>query len=174
MSLDLWKQYCQMNEECAVLGGGEPTLHPQFWEFLTYALGHCDNVFMVTNGSQTEMALTLAGMTHRLKPHFECEVSQDAWHAPISSEVVHAFGGNTREIRNPVKAGRCTWGRLECVGEEPEVWPDGRVRYCGCTRAPWIGTLDNFLDPVESCWSYMTLGQKREFMRELRLRCPTE
>lgn len=36
------------------LGGGEPTLHPDFFEILEYGLLMFDNVWFATNGSQTE------------------------------------------------------------------------------------------------------------------------
>jgi pyruvate-formate lyase-activating enzyme len=45
------------------LGGGEPTLHPEFWEYVGLALRYNTSdlrVFLVTNGANTEDALALA------------------------------------------------------------------------------------------------------------------
>jgi hypothetical protein len=42
-------------DEALSIGGGEPTLHPDFFEILKYALDSGCNVWMATNGSQTEV-----------------------------------------------------------------------------------------------------------------------
>ena len=75
--------------ECVTIGGGEPTLHPHFWTFLAKAIAHCESVWMATNGSQTETALTLAKMAQ--KGVISCALSQDQYHDPIDPRVVEAF-----------------------------------------------------------------------------------
>ena len=41
-------------DENISIGGGEPTLHPKFFEILKEAINNFDYVWMATNGSQTE------------------------------------------------------------------------------------------------------------------------
>lgn len=42
MSLDTFKNALGYCSEHVMLGGGEPTLHPKFWEFFGRAMGHGD------------------------------------------------------------------------------------------------------------------------------------
>jgi len=169
MPFDIWKQYCDM-EEMATLGGGEPTLHPEFWKFLCYALGRCDYVWLATNGSQTQIALTLALMVKGIEK-LSVELSLDEYHDPIDPEVEWAFRQLPHAIRtisetvafdrgrpfivgqDPIKAGRCDWGREgECVCNDMQLYPDGNIRYCGCDDSPWIGTIEDWMYPEFECW----------------------
>lgn len=77
------------HSDYAFLGGGEPTLNKDFEKMLMYALGRCESVSMVTNGSRTNLAITLAGMNQI--GHFSCELSQDEYHDYIQPEVIQAF-----------------------------------------------------------------------------------
>jgi len=59
MPWDVFKQalYFILDEygsETITLGGGEPTLHPRFFDILREALSKFDHVWMATNGSQTD------------------------------------------------------------------------------------------------------------------------
>ena len=71
------------------LGGGEPTLHPQFEKFLFYAIGKAESVWLATNGGVTETALVLARMAQ--KGIIAADLSLDPWHDPIDPKVVEAF-----------------------------------------------------------------------------------
>ena len=42
------------------IGGGEPTLHPQFFDILKRSLQVFDNVWLATNGSQTEIYVSFS------------------------------------------------------------------------------------------------------------------
>ena len=53
------------HDECATIGGGEPTIHPKFWEFIGLALGRAEYVWLATNGKETDTALALAGLAKR-------------------------------------------------------------------------------------------------------------
>jgi len=117
------------------IGGGEPTLHPRFWQFLGYAMSKLDSleggIWLATNGKRTDDAVALAKMAR--SGVIAVALSQDRWHEKINERVVRAFtfgrrasipygdagsGENDlREIRdvglgyqglkmNPIRAGR--------------------------------------------------------------------
>lgn len=71
MDLEIFRAACIAARETGsniCLGGGEPTLHPKFWEFFGLALGSADEdlgVWISTNGTQTEIAVALAGLAKR-------------------------------------------------------------------------------------------------------------
>jgi MoaA/NifB/PqqE/SkfB family radical SAM enzyme len=149
------------------LGGGEPTLHPEFERFLFYALAQTDpsegGLLVVTNGSQTERALTLALLAKR--GVLAAALSRDPWHDPIDEKVVEAFTKNTRgnyyntdtdyrEIRDVsrgvLRVGRAarksftnyweTRNGCACDGD-PVVDPNGNVHQCGCPKSPIVGNV---------------------------------
>jgi organic radical activating enzyme len=79
------------------IGGGEPTLHPQFWNILAEAIyrlkdteGECP--FIVTNGKRTEDALALAWLADH--NYISAYLSMDNFHDSIDNEVVEAFNPN--------------------------------------------------------------------------------
>jgi MoaA/NifB/PqqE/SkfB family radical SAM enzyme len=155
MSFDTFKQALE-HASCVTLGGGEPTIHPQFEKFLMYAIAHMDFVFVITNGSMTDISLAMANMK---SDTFSAELSQDAYHDPIDECVVRAYELNDA-IRNttmhndlPIKAGRCDWGVEDtCICEgDPFVKPNGDVYQCGCDDSPCVGTVfDEYLEPIEN------------------------
>jgi len=148
------------------IGGGEPTLHPRFWEFIGLALGISNSydiespVWMATNGSLKKTSLMLAGMAkHGV---IGVALSLDDYHDPIDNEVVKAFtkekdntrsfsrcahDDDLREIRDvtgkEVNAGRCNFGAQRCVCPDLIVEVDGTLRPCGCENAPVFGTVFN-------------------------------
>lgn len=158
------------------LGGGEPTLHPQFWELLGLALSNpyrddgCAP-FLVTNGKITMTALALAGLA---KTGAVCvSLSQDAYHDPIDPQVVRAFtkppsstwrmdSGSDSRALNPlhrvVAAGRAQqWGDWDsCFCDELIVQPSGHLWECGCFRRPF-GTVfepqlpESYWDEEQGC-----------------------
>jgi len=177
MSIATFKKAIQQ-DEYVTIGGGEPTLHPKFWEMIGLSLGHAEGIWLATNGSVTDTALALAHMAKR--GIIGCALSQDPWHDPIDGKVIQAFttGGPTyntrennvdgREIRNadtmpgPIQAGRCDWGSNEnsCVCDDLIVKPSGIVKGCGCDDAPVFGNInDGYPDLPENyvvgeCWKY--------------------
>jgi MoaA/NifB/PqqE/SkfB family radical SAM enzyme len=154
MSFKTFKQ--AVDHSCGiVLGGGEPTIHPRFNDFLMYALAHCDFVTVITNGSMTDTALALARLNCE---ELSAELSQDAYHDPIDERVVKAFEkigqirNTTARGRIPIKAGRCDWGREECICDgDPFVKPNGDVHQCGCDDSPKVGHIsDELLEPIDN------------------------
>ncbi|MFA5234782.1 MAG: hypothetical protein WC390_10315 [Sulfurimonas sp.] len=174
MSWETFKCAVDMADEYGeyiTLGGGEPTLHPDFDRMLMYAIAHA-NVYIVTNGSQTDRALALAALAKR--GVIGCALSQDVWHDPIDESVVKAFtkkpfikynevDNDEREIRdigryfNGKTSGVFRQGRaarrifvennlteIGCACEnEPFVRPSGKVYQCGCKNSPCRGDVFN-------------------------------
>jgi MoaA/NifB/PqqE/SkfB family radical SAM enzyme len=150
-------QYAVSRCDLITIGGGEPTLHPQFvdfvlhaiWEMedITYALG-LPAVSLVTNGSNTKIALKLAKLAER--GVLSVAVSRDQYHDPIDPKVFDAFGLNNprhertendyREIRTVysiIPAGRAkSWGdrKRTCMCDAIFINPNGDVFTCGCRK----------------------------------------
>lgn len=164
MSIDTYKKAIKLAEELGdtiSIGGGEPTIHPQFWEFLGLALGaNIEEGFlwMATNGSQTDTSLALANLAKR--GVMGVALSRDIYHESIDPKVIKAFdkpesryaGFNNqtpdaREIRNvtgkEIKGGRCKDGKVGCCCEDIIIEPDGTIKGCGCKDALIYGTVDN-------------------------------
>ena len=112
------------HEDSMTIGGGEPTLHPDFWEILAYAMqeGHKEIypwVFLVTNGKRTEDALALAYLADNALIHVQ--LSQDDWHDPIDYKVVKAFNPKTT----------CNWTEQQYV-------PKSFAKACGYNETDWL------------------------------------
>jgi len=153
MSLEVFEATLKfIGDDSLAIGGGEPTLHPQFWAFMGIALGETDNVWLATNGSQTATAIRLARMAKR--GIIGCALSQDCFHGSIDQAVVKAFKranrhshleseDDRREIRDVsrhvYKHGRAVKTRVwdeekGCVCEDTFVDPDGDIFTCGCKK----------------------------------------
>jgi len=76
-------------DEIVTIGGGEPTIHPQFWQILGESLAHSEYLWLATNGKKTKIALTLAKLAKR--GVLACALSLDNYHDPIEPEVITAF-----------------------------------------------------------------------------------
>ncbi len=161
--------------EYIALGGGEPTLHPRFWEFIGLALGSdAEEVWLATNGSQTKTTLALAKMAKG--GILGVALSRDAYHDEIDPKVVKAFEkkevahydlhknrDDYREIRTvkDVKAaGRAKdWGEEGCCCEGVIIDINGNIWACGC-KTKQFGTvwepnsllLDWQTDHDVECW----------------------
>ena len=166
VSIDLCADY----GDAPALGGGEPTLHPEFWQFIGYALSKdFDSApWLATNGKRTEDALALARLAR--SGTIGVALSQDAWHEPIDERVVRAFTreqrhgygdpypNDYREIRNvkePYRAGRWKDGPRKCVCPDLVINPDGTILQCGCMDAPKLGHVRDGIDGdwmTHECW----------------------
>lgn len=148
------------------IGGGEPTIHPKFWEIFgeVMAQEHTDiNPLIVTNGSMTTIAKALANMARA--GVISAALSQDAYHDPIEGEVIEAFRREDRLWHNPnfddlreirdvthseINAGRCDFGTDDaCPCNDFIVQPNGDVKLCGCDDAPIVGNVNESFDPCE-------------------------
>jgi MoaA/NifB/PqqE/SkfB family radical SAM enzyme len=142
------------------IGGGEPTLHPLFWDFMGIALSHkrnCEMIWLATNGSVKHIALALAEMAKQ--GIISARLSRDQFHDKIDDEVIEAFTKNSftpyntndsREIskhispQHIINAGRAKRNgigiRKECPCDVCFITPQGRIYACGCKKESW-GTI---------------------------------
>lgn len=152
------------------LGGGEPTLHPHFEDWLWRAIrvfyercswAAADNyrIGVVTNGSKTEIACRLAQLAKTGIIH--ATLSRDRWHDPIDSKVVKAFTKNERERNDendwrgiqsvdiPINIGRAKRTGVGCESLRPNdcccptftVDVNGGIHPCGCPKAPVLCSI---------------------------------
>ena len=146
------------------IGGGEPTVHPLFWDFIGLAIAYTDEgpPWLATNGKLTETALILARLAR--KGVLSVELSQDEFHEEIEWDVVEAFqkpkrgeymaryNDDFRGIRDitqggrkePIPVGRAAElydaEQTECCCDDLFVAPNGDLYTCGCQSIK-IGTV---------------------------------
>lgn len=119
-SLDFLKEY----SEYITLGGGEPTLHPKFQDFLIRSIAYTQmyNIdlapLIITNGSKTDISLWMLynmngherdfwdiaqnyGIIYQEGNYFDVELSQDRHHdkSIVDDRVIDAFT-HFNQIRN--------------------------------------------------------------------------
>lgn len=171
MPLETFRNALKCSDDMIALGGGEPTIHPLFWQMLGESLAAVDEtVWLATNGKETQTAVALARMAK--KGIIGCALSLDEYHSPIDEKVIAAFTRNNgpmnvgysredthdgREIRDvsgkEVRAGRCKTGTDECCCSELIVKPDGSVYGCGCKGAPCFGNVNTEVT-IPDEWQY--------------------
>jgi hypothetical protein len=184
-ALDLCEEY----GESPFIGGGEPTVHPKFWEFFGLILQRAGSYEMeglgiITNGKNTKDALALAELGRR--GLLSVELSRDRYHEPIEDRVVQAFTRkqasygdrdvrDMRGIRSGSNASVLAVGRgakisgsdKGCCCPDIVVDPEGRIWACGC-KSRQLGTVDKPEIPEEvwenrgECWDYIQNKVKAE------------
>ncbi len=163
--------FCSETGSSVTLGGGEPTLHPDFIYFLGKSISHCQSEdpgtvpWFATNGSNTKKTLELMYSSNYCEEEFfeklseECwidwteeplfimAVSQDQYHDPIDDVVFKTAKMLNIEIRkhdssNIVKTGHANHGSEDrCCCEDFQIKPDGDIFMCGCDGSPRIGNV---------------------------------
>lgn len=164
--LDRWHKDILKYKKSISIGGGEPTIHPEFWKILGYAMSY-GRPWLATNGKETDDALALCKLAK--KGRIGATLSLDEWHEPIDDRVIQAFKknmiifkenkygyrlfgdrpGDRREIRTvviPYPRGKWTKKGIRntyrCNCKTPRVKPDGTITLCSCEDAPAIGTVE--------------------------------
>ena len=167
MSLDTFEKACQIardNGSFITIGGGEPTLHPDFLKILMVAINYqveSGSTWIATNGSNKFISLYLAELARN--GVIGAALSQDVYHDDIDEDVISAFtvksgyrhsDSDFREIRNVTKpfinlvnAGRAKSNHLggvdDCLCDKMFIVPSGKVYGCGCKKH-CFGTVDNY------------------------------
>lgn len=160
-AIDRWSPLLLQNNEVLMIGGGEPTIHPEFWKFLFYALKKVP-VWLATNGKKTMDFMLLTKMSRENKLYMTLSI--DKYHDKIDQRSVKFFkeglirkkgrpgwetpmkGIKNREIRTVVelkKSGRCLTGVKRCPCPRMHIKPNGDIFGCGCEDAKQIGTVEN-------------------------------
>lgn len=148
--------------ETVSLGGGEPTDHPNFYEYLGMSLGEAEHVWLATNGSNTNTALALSGLASGSE-RLSVALSQDAWHDPIDPSVPIHFKGNNNEIRTVTEIanhGSASENGLgtkdQCLCGGVQIRPNGDIQPCACDDAPVLGNVMDATDKVEAILQSLT------------------
>ena len=137
------------------LGGGEPTIHRDFWRFFNYALDKLGkgNVSIVTNGSQTETTLKLADLTD--KGIITSFVSLDEYHEPIDSSVADRYKQMKRAseigaVKNQGRGINIVGSIDGCLTRKVTIDADGKIYTCSCMDE-YLGTVDKYKFPSLDC-----------------------
>lgn len=154
-------------DEYITIGGGEPTLHPSFYEILCLTIAACaeGGAHVITNGKIKDRALLLARMAKG--GTIGAELSVDGYHEKIDPEVYAAFKtpprtgyGETRDrdgrgIRTVTRIlargrGKKIFGAEdECACNDTFVDPKGDVYLCGCKNVKLGNVFDGWEMPEE-------------------------
>lgn len=152
MSAETFRLAIKQSNGYITIGGGEPTLHPLFWEFVGLALKECEeSPYIVTNGTRDAIALGRLDARGILA----VRLSQDTWHDPISQDVVKAFHRKesyARVYHPPFARGRgaLVSGAVDgCACDDTFVDTDGQVYACGCKRLQLGDVETGFIAPPE-------------------------
>lgn len=178
MSMEVVEQSLKRFSDCEllVIGGGEPTLHPQFWDIIKLCKEHGyfgKKLWMCSNGSQKEIMRKLSKMAD--KEEIRVSISDDTFHPPLDEEVKkwftdteHHFSSfdhfkSIQNVIDPMPLGRWkgqpSWRKGECCCEGPFIKPNGKVYQCGCPRGVLIGDVWSVcrpkpIDEFGGSWEY--------------------
>lgn len=162
-TLEIYGHLFKKKNRRILIGGGEPTIHPEFWKILGYAMSYT-HTWLATNGKKTDDALALCRLAKKGK--LGATLSLDNWHEPIDEKVIQAFKKNmtksiereycnsllskkkkdqreVRTINKPFYGGR--WKDTEyviCCCKRVIVKPDGLMKLCACEDSPVVGTVE--------------------------------
>lgn len=152
--------------EMITLSGGEPTVHPDFFNILDRCLSCFDYVWFATNGKKTR---TMWKLIEKIEDEelsvdkIGIDLSLDPWHEPIDPKIESFFRRKNKYSSWPskptlfgirdvsqskqgvVSQGRAQKNRLgysssidQCICSDLIVQPNGDVALCGCKKAPVI------------------------------------
>lgn len=157
MTMEVFKAACKIardHDEGITIGGGEPTVHPRFWEIFGVALGHLVggdmSLYVVTNGKNTKTALALANIAWG--PIY-VDLSQDDFHESIDERVVKEFTKKKGPSYHSVDHRQSNAGIRNVVkdGDYSRLARNGRGESCGGIGK--CGCEDVFIDPTGGMWA---------------------
>ena len=163
--------FAKETEEIISIGGGEPTIHPRFFDILRHALWTFDYVWFATNGKKTNTMKRLI----RIVEEYDCNeeynpiilahenhlcvaLSQDYYHEDINPMIANYWKKRSRDRRSGYEirdvttsfTGITAQGRAKrnnltdtnhCICPGIFINPQGGVKMCGCENSPIIGTI---------------------------------
>jgi organic radical activating enzyme len=124
MTRETFVKACELAEErgdMIFIGGGEPTLHPLFWDFFGIAQRYNFDdgpIGLVTNGKRKDDALALARLAKQGTVY--ASLSTDKYHERIDPSVIQAFLKrtdrdndlrDTRQARVVAQGRAAEWGK---------------------------------------------------------------
>ena len=156
------------------IGGGEPTMHPRFFEYLNLVRKESERgnfeiaPFMVTNGKAYGKASRLLDILERDYElglnTISVSLSQDNWHEPIDRRIIERYTRLRRitngfiDFRSVTKIAPSGRGRhsqfnemrmtgSQCACQTPLIDSEGMVWSCGC-KTHLLGSIwdENVLD----------------------------
>lgn len=166
MPLPQFKNICLLADMINIgifIGGGEPTVHPDFDKLLTCALDLRQTATIYTNGKIMKHALRIAELSKEKK--ILGGLSLDKFHESISSEVIDGFksicikdtstiaiAGNAKTLNeNTIKQELGLSIYHECYCPGIFINPHGEIKTCGCDRGLLIGRIpDNVMTSEET------------------------
>lgn len=145
------------------LGGGEPTLHPDFIPFVERLIEKDVHVWFATNGTRPGTLKKIIKMISQLEDEdfLRFEVSLDYYHdKDMLKDWVIAYAENNKIVRNttkhrlPDRRGRAITSGIACQERSmcycgASVLPNGNVTVCGCENPMIMGNVNN---PVDLQW----------------------
>jgi len=186
MTFEVFKkavEFAKNNGEQLVIGGGEPTLHPQFWDIIGYGLTngfYASNLWMATNGSQKEIVKRLRDMAR--DGIMSVAVSTDRFHPPLDPEVkkwftkgrddYDTYKNDLRDFHGPItpiKRGRAKTGIDKCCCEGLMIKPNGDIYHCGCPKSIKIGDVWKGIGDWSEAWDICGLTLKKRLKKEKKV-----
>jgi len=152
------------------IGGGEPTIHPLFFDILQYSLDNFSNkINVVTNGKDAFSALKLLDIYTKHKGKLVVGLSKDDYHEPICEYVYNEYKKHhlihniaSRYIINVGRAKNLLKKEIKinqkCFCTLPIITPNGNIKQCFCENAPVLTNVskDNRqnLENLEEIFKY--------------------
>ncbi|CAH6989134.1 putative Radical_SAM domain-containing protein [Vibrio chagasii] len=149
-------QVAKRFDQPITIGGGEPTLHKHLFDFLDFTLGRFDieMVYLITNGSNKSKSLKLLDYKERYES-FDCQLSLDDYHDPISEDVIYAFeqeGSHAIRTVDPqhlIPMGGALENQMVsdenysggCKCTSLFIKPNGDLKICACEDADIVGNI---------------------------------
>ena len=122
------------HSECALtIGGGEPTMYPEFWRVIRHALMYYTTdylignplVCVITNGKRKRDAMSLAALGQM--GLIDARLSVDPWHEVVDPEVYDVYLRNINHFRAvlPAQVKEVLWETEGCTtAETRRYWAD--------------------------------------------------
>lgn len=183
MSLDTVRaaiEWAEQHGHAIYIGGGEPTLHPQFLDILVLLLSSDATLHgITTNGSHAKYAKMLFRLRDVLG---DVSLSWDQFHdeSLVDAGIRELFDSEYGHIKTvlpmsvaPVGRGadlagfteesaieeRITSLGIGCLCPDMHVKPSGDLYFCACPGAPCVGNINRqgelhsvWTHPYEACW----------------------